>query len=512
MAKPKDTPRTKKLSEIVAAHLMEEIRQRGWPVGESLGTESDLMARFNVSRATMIEAVRQVERYGAAIMRRGSGGGLVVTNSARAALSRTISTFLELSNVSLAEQYEATRLIETEAVCLAADRVSEEQIALLRTAAADMIKCEDNVALHRAAMHLRLLIADVSGSRSVLLFMRSLVRVLTHYVRPDLRTQYRDREFEHGMVADLSGIVEAIVAGNAPLAAHYVRLDVERREHRARELAVAQPVIEGGPLRRETPNKMAEKVAYAIRDDIARTGWQAGERLGDESDLPQRYGVSPWVLRQAVRILEPSGIVVVRRGQGGGLYIGRPSPEHTIESATSYLLAYRTSTAVPIDAYVNTRRCIFQEIASSAAKRSTNKEREDLLALTRRTEAVGADEFWQLISVMGRNKILQLFGSLLNRYIGASSPEQAYCAPDELRQGIAEAIHGGDAPLAQRRMGVYFYPVTVTAAPALAPTGPLVDPIEPSIDAPDTGDALEATEADDLASDADEPLSGSGIA
>ena len=82
---PKDAPRTKKLSEIVAAQLMEEIRSRGWPVGESLGTESDLMARFNVSRATMTEAVRQVERYGAAVMRRGSGGGLVVTNSARAA-------------------------------------------------------------------------------------------------------------------------------------------------------------------------------------------------------------------------------------------------------------------------------------------------------------------------------------------------------------------------------------------------------------------------------------------
>jgi DNA-binding FadR family transcriptional regulator len=478
---------------------MEEIRSRGWPVGESLGTESDLMARFNVSRATMTEAVRQVERYGAAVMRRGSGGGLVVTNSARAALSRTISTYLELSNVSLAEQYEATRLIETEAVCLAAANVTEEQIATLRAAVATVTKSEDNLGLHLTAMQLRLAIADASGSRSVLLFMRSLVRVLTHYVRPDLRTHYSDREFEHGMVADLYGIVEAIVAGNAPLAAHYVRLDVERREHHSRELAVAQPVIEGGPLRRETPNKLAEKVAYAIRDEIARTGWQSGERLGDETDLPERYGVSPWVLRQAVRILEPSGIVRVRRGQGGGLYIGRPSPEHTIELATSYLLAYRTSTAVPIDAYVNTRRDIFQEIASSAAKRSTSKEREDLLALTRKAADAEADEFWELISIMGRNQVLQLFGSILNRYIADSSPDQSYCAPYELRIGIAEAIKGGDAPLAQRRMGNYLYALNGTAAAPLAPSGlSLVDPLEPSIDAPDVPD---------LSADAEQPRS-----
>jgi DNA-binding FadR family transcriptional regulator len=494
MAKtPNNAPRTKKLSEIVAAQLMEEIRGRGWPVGESLGTESDLMARFNVSRATMTEAVRQVERYGAAVMRRGSGGGLVVTNSARAALSRTISTYLELSNVSLAEQYEATRLIETEAVSLAAEHVSEDQIVALRAAAAAVSKSEDNLGLHRAAMQLRLAIAHASGSRSVLLFMRSLVRVLTHYVRPDLRTHYRDREFEHGMVADLSGIVEAIVAGNGALAAHYVRLDVERREHRAHELAVAQPLLEGGPLRRETPNKLAEKIAYAIRDDIARMGWQSGERLGDEADLPGRYGVSPWVLRQAVRILEPSGIVRVRRGQGGGLYIGRPSPEHTIESATSYLLAYQTSTAISIDAYVRTRRCIFQEIASSAAKRATNKEREDLLALTRREGGPDNEDFWQLISIMGRNQILQLFASILNRFIADSTGGQLYCGPSELRIGIAEAIQSGDAPLAQRRMGNYLYEVHTDGAQPAQSTQQLLDPLDPVIGAVDAVDASEQT-------------------
>jgi DNA-binding FadR family transcriptional regulator len=486
MAKtPKDTPRTKKLSEIVAAQLMEEIRSRGWPVGESLGTESDLMGRFNVSRATMTEAVRQVERYGAAVMRRGSGGGLVVTNSARAALSRTISTYLELTNVSLAEQYEATRLIETEAVTLAAQNVTEEQIVSLRAAAATVSKSEDNLGLHRAAMQLRLAIADASGSRPVLLFMRSLVRVLTHYVRPDLRTHYRDREFEHGMAADLSGIVEAIVAGNGALAAHYVRLDVERRERRAHELAVAQPLLEGGPLRRETPNKLAEKIAYSIRDDIARMGWQTGERLGDEADLPSRYGVSPWVLRQAVRILEPSGIVRVRRGQGGGLYIGRPSPEHTIESATSYLLAYQTSTAIPIDAYVNCRRSILQEIASSAAKRSTHKEREDLLALTRRNADVDAGEFWTLISTMGRNQVLQLFASILDRFIAESSGDRPYCGPCELRLGIAEAIQGGDAPLAERRMGNYLYAVPAAAIPDTHSTVALADPLDPLTGAPE---------------------------
>jgi DNA-binding FadR family transcriptional regulator len=411
------------------------------------------MGRFNVSRATMAEAVRQVERYGAAVMRRGSGGGLVVTSSAKAALSRSISTYLELINVSVTEQYEATRLIETEAVRLAAENPTEEHFAALRLAAVKVAASDDNLTLHRSAMQLRLAIADASGSRPILLFMRSLVRVLTHYVRPDLRTQYRDREFEHGMAGDLCAIVEAIVAGNASLAAQFVRMDVDRREHRGRELAVAQPLLEGGPLRRETPSKLAETVAYAIRDDVARMGWRVGEKLGDEAELPARYGVSQWVLRQAIRILEPSGIVIVRRGQSGGLFTGRPSPAQTLETTVSYLKAYQDSTGQLIDSYVDIRRSIFQEIAQFAAKRSTLQEREALVLLAR--DSTKAAEFWTLLSTMSRNQILELFGAILHSFIAEASDSLLYCGEDAMRVAVAETIRDGDAPLAQRRMGVY---------------------------------------------------------
>jgi DNA-binding FadR family transcriptional regulator len=453
--------RNRKLSEIIAAQLMEEIRSRGWPVGESLGTEAELMARYDVSRATIAEAVRQVERYGAAIMRRGSGGGLVVTNSARAALSRTISTYLELSNVSVSEQYEAARLIETEAARAAAETITEEQICALRQSVLKLAAYEDNVSLHRAAMQIRQDIAEACGVRAVLLLMRSLARVLTHYVRPDLRTLYRDREFEHGVVADLSGVVEAIVAGDAALAAHYVRRDVERREARARELHVAHPSLEGGPLRRETPSKLAEKIAYAIRDDIARMGWRTGERLGDEAELLRRYDVSLWVLRQAVRILEPSEIVKVRRGQGGGIYIGRPSPAHTVEIAVSYLTAYRLSTGIPLTGYLQTRRALYQEMAQFAAKRATLEERERLLRLAKERPGEaslddGTNEgFWSLIGTMSRNQVLNVFGAILNSFIAASAEGSRCEGPDALRLLVVEAIRDGDGPLAQRRMGTY---------------------------------------------------------
>jgi hypothetical protein len=54
-----------------------------------------------------------------------------------------------------------------------------------------------------------------------------------------------------------------------------------------------------------------------------------------------------------------------------------------------------------------------------------------------------------------------------------------------LRLGIAEAIQGGDAPLAQRRMGNYLYAVAADAIPDTHSTVALADPLDPLTGAPE---------------------------
>lgn len=445
--------RRRKLSEVVAEQLMEEIKSRSWPVGESIGTESELMARFNVSRATIVEAARQVERHGAATMRRGSGGGLVVLSSAPAAAARAISTYLELSNVTIAELYEAARVIETEAGKLAAAAITETQALELREAAASVSDAQNNMELHSSAMKLRIAIAEATGNASIALFMRSLARVLTDYVRPDLRSQARDRRFEHGLAADMSAIVEAIVAGDVSLTDHYIRFDVERREHRARILAVAQPILEVGPLRKETANKLGERVAVEMRNDILRMGWRPGERLASESQLPERYGVSQWVLRQAVRILELHGIVRMQRGQGGGLFVNEPSPDYSVDVAVSFLQGDVRKTGL-----FETRERLFQSIAQFAAIRSTDEERKTLSSFVAPEGESGTEASFsallELLARMGKNRVLALFGIILNRFIEEADGRDHARSLDEARS-LIDAVLAGDAPLARRRISVF---------------------------------------------------------
>src|SRR5487761_879245 len=68
-----------KLAESAARRLEAEIAEVGWPVGQILGSEPELIERLGVSRAIFREAVRLLEQDNVASMRRGPGGGLIVT-------------------------------------------------------------------------------------------------------------------------------------------------------------------------------------------------------------------------------------------------------------------------------------------------------------------------------------------------------------------------------------------------------------------------------------------------
>jgi DNA-binding FadR family transcriptional regulator len=50
-----------------------------------------------------------------------------------------------------------------------------------------------------------------------------------------------------------------------------------------------------------------------------------GERLGSRSELAERLGVAAGTLNQAIRLLQESGVLQLRPGPGGGLFVGSPN-------------------------------------------------------------------------------------------------------------------------------------------------------------------------------------------
>jgi GntR family transcriptional repressor for pyruvate dehydrogenase complex len=58
-----------------------------------------------------------------------------------------------------------------------------------------------------------------------------------------------------------------------------------------------------------------------ITEAVERSGLRAGGRLPNEHELARLLGISRPTLRQAVRVLELSGVVEVRRGKNGGVFL-----------------------------------------------------------------------------------------------------------------------------------------------------------------------------------------------
>jgi GntR family transcriptional repressor for pyruvate dehydrogenase complex len=70
-----------------------------------------------------------------------------------------------------------------------------------------------------------------------------------------------------------------------------------------------------------------ERIVGSLRGAIVRGDLPVGQRLPAEPELAAQMGVSRPMLREALKALEVSGYLEVRRGYGGGRFVAAPEPE-----------------------------------------------------------------------------------------------------------------------------------------------------------------------------------------
>ncbi len=199
----------------VASAIESEITQRGWPIGESLGSEPALIGHYGVSRAVMREAIRIVESHGVARMQLGPGGGLTVTEPELDVVADSAALVLDFAGVRPRDLFEARNAVELEAVRLAAERIDEDDVTRLR----EMVSSEGEPERSIPPMRLHLELARASGNPALVLLTHMLNRLTAQYCPPSPSIS-EDRDQIRSAHA---AIVAAIVAGDAALAQHLLR-------------------------------------------------------------------------------------------------------------------------------------------------------------------------------------------------------------------------------------------------------------------------------------------------
>jgi GntR family transcriptional repressor for pyruvate dehydrogenase complex len=123
--------RNPKISERIARRLVNYIIDNDLPPGTRLPNERELVESFGVGRTTLREALRLLETRGAITIRPGPRGGPVVRRPKPEDLGESLTMILQFAGASLSDIFEAREALEPMMARLAAERITDDQIAVL---------------------------------------------------------------------------------------------------------------------------------------------------------------------------------------------------------------------------------------------------------------------------------------------------------------------------------------------------------------------------------------------
>jgi DNA-binding FadR family transcriptional regulator len=440
----------------VADLIIEDVMALGWPVGAVLGSETELLERYQVSRAVFREAVRLLEHQQVARTRRGPGGGLVITEPTVGAVIDAVVLYLHRVDARLDEIFEARIILEDLACQLAAERTDENDLAELRRYLE-----EPRVERDGDPRELHALVAVISRNVGLELFVDVFNRVAQLY-SPDWQNLggavAKETTHAHRMIS------EALMAGDSGLARNRMRKHLQAEaEFFRRRRSTRQLLPDSVVLAQSEQGKGAEVVARNITQTIVAEGMQPGDLVGTEPELIEQEGVSRALLREAVRLLEHHQIARMRRGPGGGLFVMAPSANAVTEVAAIYLARRGMKLAELAELRTGVEVAIADLAAERVDEESAIGLQEALLREEGATEAERAESVHDLhaaVAAAAKNRVLSLVALVLIRLSRLQQIERlAPKARKQIRaevlrthEGIALAVESGDREMARHRM------------------------------------------------------------
>lgn len=142
----------------------------------------------------------------------------------------------------------------------------------------------------------------------------------------------------------------------------------------------------GEPNSRGAGSTLSALIIEQVRSALFAGKLTPGERLGTEISLGDQFGVSRMAIRDALRSLEAVGIIEIRVGQRGGVYVAEGDP-----ARLSDLLAIQFKLLdVKADEMVDAQIAIEVVAAGLAAEKATAEEISGLWSLVAQMEENGA--------------------------------------------------------------------------------------------------------------------------
>lgn len=468
---PRVDSRRAKLAGRAAEQIVADVVELGWPVGHVLGSETELLERYGVSRAVLREAIRLVEHQHVARMRRGTGGGLVIEEPDIDAVIGPAVIYLLRIDATLDEVFDTRILLEELATEIASQRVSESDISAIR----HTIESESagNISNYRL-LHSQ--IAALTDNPVLELFVETFSR-LTNFYFSDTTALPTDIDQETARAHD--GIAKAILSNNPGVARDRMRRHLQAEADFIRaQPATLQRLDPSVALAGTLGDKRGEALARQLFTEIVSSGAAPGSFIGSELTMMEKYQASRAVVREAIRILEYHQIALTRRGPGGGLFVAEPDISALADIITIHLRRRGVRLRDIMDLRTGLELAVVERAAAGlrshpdradALERSLHCESEQGLALA----FAHNEDFHSVLAALTDNRALQLFHRVTMRlgwqffaHLAENNPRvDAISRPSEIEpahRGIIDALVAADVELAVMRMRTH---MTETSSP-----------------------------------------------
>jgi DNA-binding FadR family transcriptional regulator len=425
-----DTP--SRLAEELARRIEDDIASGDFAAGVALGALRELSGRYSAGRSVVREALGLLERRGLGRMRPGPCGGFIFSKPKPEIIGAQLADYFRASGVTLRQVMDAREAVDLMAARLAGSRVrSDAELAPLQTA--------DSTDTLAGLLSARLHIARLAGEPVLLPFVECLNALTADFGGAE---GSKPAALSHAEAAlgcalrtgDAEATVVAATRAHSELAAWLTESE-PRAPSPSREMA--QKCAAPAPLdqrRGRTPapaaGSLSSTIARQLAADIAQRS-SAGARLGSEWDLCERFNVSRLTLRQAIRLLQDTGLVECRRGRGNGLMVRDRRAAGSIRLLLAFLIGEKVD-PMAAGTILFQLNCF---IPALAVARANTSGREQLEAALSRVESCDPFDRYDLlglvhcVSRLADSPIIDLFSRCLAAYEARFRPSLAGLLP-----------------------------------------------------------------------------------
>lgn len=190
--------------------------------------------------------------------------------------------------------------------------------------------------------------------------------------------------------------------------------------------------------------RISETIADQIRSLVRSGRLTPGDRLPSERDLCQQFGVSRVTVRDALRLLEGSGLIDTRVGARGGAFVRVPSGSQIGEGIADMV----TMAALHADEVTEARMILEVGIVGLVCERATDEDFAALKEICDRSAAAAvaegrydvsySAEFHTRFAQAAHNRALDLLVASFQVPLRHSLEEAKAVDPKMGKRGVAE--------------------------------------------------------------------------